>query len=153
MAPTSLSDQRFYFVSSIVKTIMDNEFISEGYKAGLLAAGQAGHDRPGSCARYTCTHAGLIPQDVLRGGGGLARDADGLLKEEHIRGKILGKEKLRSKEAQSVMKKEMVQEGSLATKDSVSGSFTTQRNYIRTAADAIHSSSSNAQDFFSVRQG
>jgi hypothetical protein len=154
MAPTSLSDQRFYFVSSIVKTIMDNEFISEGYKAGLLAAGQAGHDRPGSCARYTCTHAGLIPQDVLRGNSGLARDADGLMKEEQIRGKILGKDKLRSnKEAQSVMKKEMVQEGSLATKDSGRGSFTTQRNYIRTAADAIHSSSSNAQDFFSVRQG
>jgi hypothetical protein len=157
---TSLSDQRFYFVSSIVKTIMDNEFISEGYKAGLLAAGQAGHDRPGSCARYTCTHAGLIPQDVLRGngaGGGLARDADGLMKEDQIRGKILGKnvekERLRSKEAQSVMKKEMVQEDSLATKDSVRGSFTTQRNYIRTAADAIHSSSNNAQDFFSVRQG
>ncbi len=157
MAPRSFSDQRFYFVSSIVKTIMDNEFISEGYKAGLLAAGQAGHDRPGSCARYTCTHAGLIPQDVLRGGGaggGLARDADGLMKEEHIRGKILGKnvekDKLRSnKEAQSVTKKELVQEGSLATKDSGRGSFTTQRNYIRTA-DAIHS---NAQDFFSVRQG
>ncbi len=158
MAPTSVSDQRFYFVSSIVKTIMDNEFISEGYKAGLLAAGQAGHDRPGSCARYICTHAGLIPQDVLRANGaGLARDADGLMKEDQIRGKILGKnvdkERLRSKEAQSVMKKEMVQEGSLATKDSGRGTFTTQRNYIRTAADAIHSSSNNAQDFFSVRQG
>jgi len=122
---------------------MDNEFISEGYKAGLLAAGQTGHDQPGSCARYTCTHAGLIPHH----GGAAAKDAlpsGGLVQEgvlgsvsaidasrgptkavkEVIRGKISDKdvaqrEMVRRKEAQrDLPRKDVVPDG-IATKDAV----------------------------------
>ena len=47
---------------------MDNEFLSGGYKASLLTAGQAGHDRPGSCSRYTCSHPSILTKQVLPGG-------------------------------------------------------------------------------------
>jgi hypothetical protein len=38
---------------------MENEFLSAGYKAGLLAAGQLGHDQPGACVRFVCKHPNI----------------------------------------------------------------------------------------------
>jgi hypothetical protein len=58
-----------------VKTIMDNEFISAGYKAGLLAAGQVGHDGPGSCSRYTCTQDAVTGRLAVKDAALSAKDS------------------------------------------------------------------------------
>jgi hypothetical protein len=45
------------FLTSILETILENEFLSSAYKKRLQEAGQTGHAYPGSCHKYRCDHA------------------------------------------------------------------------------------------------
>lgn len=41
----------------VVRTVLDNRFLSGGMKRQLLSAGQIGHTKPGSCLKFKCNHA------------------------------------------------------------------------------------------------
>jgi hypothetical protein len=40
---------------SILQTILDNEFLSDGFRQSMQKAGQSGHAHPGSCEKFVCS--------------------------------------------------------------------------------------------------